>query len=191
MFETIRSSEWHMPYEAWKSAAPAQQIWDYPNLEIDQPGYAINNGGVGAKWNIEGPYWGDLSEALVASAFALAAPAITNPLYAGLWAVAGIGLSDIGPKPDQGVANFDDCWGVEGSTYNGNSQAPGNDEATQDQYKMVPVLRLGETIGFWQGDAYGHNGYIGPARKATRKFDGRRRWVGAFQMVGAGGGNGQ
>jgi hypothetical protein len=132
------------------------------------------NGSIAATWTAENPYWAVVFEG-AAPVFEIASNMVQHPLWAALFGVAGVTAGDIGPVSSNGSANFNDCWNDPDSTF-----YPSTNEALKAEYRMAPVLQLGETISFWEGEEYNVNGYLGQTRRAIRKLDGRAKWSGHF-----------
>lgn len=161
---------WHLPYENWKEYGARRQVWNYPVLEVDPPGHAMINGSVRASWTTHHYLWGVAAEALE-----LAQEAPVHPYFSFLFAAAGFSIQHYGPQSSSGNADFNACWGADGSTYE-----PDWDDTRKNLYRMTPRLRFGHTVSFWKGDAYDTNGYAGQVRKAISAYDGRAEWVGDF-----------
>ncbi len=96
-----------------------------------------------------------------------------NPLDASGVRALRIGLADLGPKPDNGVAPW--AWHWDGSTIDGGDW---NDD--QSLYDMVPSFEQGCDLMLQDVDQYGVHGYTGIAHDIKAKPNAHRRWTGAF-----------
>ena len=172
---------WHLPYENWIEYGTRSSLLQSPdNFEIDDPGYAFHNGSIHCTWSEESAYWGAVNQAGI-DFTTVGGSLIGDPLYAGLFAAVGLGLTNIGPKSDSGSANFNDCW-LDSRSTGGPSGGRTSDSSTMDLYHMVPSIQVGYTISYYAGEQYGKNGYTGDIQKAFKRFNGTITWLGDFEL---------
>lgn len=172
---------WHTPYDNWKSYGPTPAMWQYPSLTIDIPGYASMGGGVNVSYLVEGNYWGDAIDQAWGALTSVGGSSLPVP-YGSLAAAAGLlhpGGSETGHVP----VSFNDNWGQSTATY-----VPIRNDALENQYTMVPTLRVGYTVKFWDGETYDMRGYTGQNKKAIASKDGRQEWIATFTYQAADGG---
>ena len=161
----------HHPYEKWRKIGDLADIAeDVVDLRPEQPGVAYAHGSIHCTWNIPDPMWKLLSVAVT-----VGSSDIRESLWKYFFRAAGIGLSDLGPKPDGGSAVFDSCWGTAESTISGNWS---DDKGL---YEMTPRLVLMYHAYKYEADGYGSHGYTGLVHEgATDPSPFRKVWAGDF-----------
>ena len=89
----------HHPYEKWHKIGELNDVGDQvADLSPESPGVAYAHGSIHCTWNNPGPFWKLLSVAIT-----VGSADIGGSLWKYFFKAAGIGATDLGPKPDGGI----------------------------------------------------------------------------------------
>ena len=168
------SIKWHLPRDNWKSYGSEPTFWDYPIIEIGDPGYATIGVGVNVSYVINDNYWGGAIDEIWGALSAVLGNSVPPP-YGSF--IATLGLINSGSRPVTVPVSFNDNWGSSTSTY-----LPSRDDSLKNRYHMVPEKRVGYKIKFWDGEIYGAHGYEGQDKKAVASLDTREEWITTFEL---------
>lgn len=173
----------HNPYENWvpygiQGLLTSQTV---QNFTIASPGYSRSTGTIQCTWYNGGAEWG-VMQPIQAGLVSISATVFANPIYKAGFLAAAIGLSDLGPKPDNGVAPW--AWAADYSSIGGpfSTITGGNWNSDQTLFGMIPRLEKGYTLNEQMCDAYGPHGYLGHAYDMKAKPNDHYYWVGDFYL---------
>ena len=150
----------HNPYDDWINTGTLPDIYEGVTINIAKPGSCTRGTGIACTWTEDDIWWSALS-----SANTLLTPVLSsvceNPLYDGLFAAAGIGLTQVLPLPSNAAAMFDSLWGF--ATADGKVKSTISGSWTDDPqpYSMTPELDIEYILITQTADTYGPNGYTG------------------------------
>lgn len=163
----------HNQYERWRTVSILASNTTSTTLEVSNPGYAMAGGGISCTWYETPSFWTQMSGS-VDDLHDILSPFISDPRWAAAFELANIAAGNILPRPNSGIANFDNCWASQFSTI-----TEGSWSDPRAFFKMTPRIRITYSTLLQNCDQYGPHGYVGVAANIVAKYD-SYQWAGDF-----------